>query len=135
MENYIIPDYLSVEDFSKLGEALCLYEDFKTNELRIRLHEVAIEVGCTMKHENLWCQHETCLESIVPFENEEQLNKHIQEKHHHSENTEIDTIIIEGLGEIMIPLRNTKEEILKIIDFYKDDIDILYELLDFVEKY
>ena len=135
MENYIIPDYLSVEDFSKLGEALCLYEDFKTNELRIRLHEVAMEVGCTMKHENLWCQHNTCLESVDSFENEKELEKHIQEKHHHSENTKNDTIIIEGLGEIMIPLRNTKEEILKIIDFYKDDIDILYELLDFVEKY
>ena len=78
--------------------------------------------------------NETCLESIVPFENEEQLNKHIEEKHPEF-NTENDTIIIEGLGEIMIPLRNTKEEILKIIDFYKDDIDILYELLDFVEKY
>ena len=128
MENYIIPDYLSVEDFSKLGETLCLYEDFKTNDLRIKLHEVAMEVGCTMKNENIWCIHDDCLESIESFSNEKELNDHIEEKH-------LNTMIVENLGEIIIPLRNTKEEILKIIDFYKDDIDILYELLDFVKKY
>tara|TARA_B100000745_G_C19860598_1_gene286339 strand:- start:68 stop:460 length:393 start_codon:yes stop_codon:yes gene_type:complete len=130
MENYIIPDNLSVEDFSKLGETLCLYEEFKTNDLRIKLHEVAMEVGCKMKNEIFWCQHKDCLESTDSFENEKELNDHIQEKH-----SESNTIIVENLGEIFIPPRNTKEEILKIIEFYKDDIDILYELLDFVEEY
>ena len=134
MENYIIPDNLSVEEFSKLGEILCLYEEFKTNDLRMRLHEVAIEVGCKMKKENYWCQHKYCLESVDSFENEEELNKHIQEEHTES-NTDLNTMIVENLGEIIIPIRNTKEEILRIIEFYKDDIDILYELLDFVEEY
>ena len=148
MENYIIPDNLSLENFKKLGETLCLYEDFKTKNLKEKLHNVALEVGCTIKKENIWCLHEDCLESTETFENEEELMKHMEEEHnvnifttlgisdgHWFGKNKDNTIIVNGLGEIIIPERNTKEEIEKIIDFYRDDIDILYELLDFKEKY
>ena len=68
MEDYIIPyKFKSVEDFSKLGKAVSLYDEFETTELRINLHNVAMEVGCKMKNETFWCQHNTCLESIVSF--------------------------------------------------------------------
>ena len=69
MENYILPDNLSLENFNKLGATLCLYEDFKTKDLQKKLHEVALEVGCSMKNDNFWCLHEDCLESTETFEN------------------------------------------------------------------
>tara|TARA_B100001094_G_scaffold321888_2_gene370366 strand:- start:289 stop:741 length:453 start_codon:yes stop_codon:yes gene_type:complete len=149
MENYIIPDHLSLENFKKLGEVIGLYEDFKTKNLRKKLHNVALEVGCTMKNEDFWCPHEDCLESIESFENEEKLINHIEEEHNENifissgildnswfgKKKDENTIIIKDIGEIIIPERNTKEEIEKIIEFYRYDIDILYELLDFKEKY
>ena len=130
MENYIIPDHLTEEQFMKLIQSLFLYENNKTNESKQNFHNIALDSGCKMKNENLWCPHDDCLESIHSFDNEKELNDHMKEKH-----TELNTIIVENIGEIIIPCRNTEEEIFKIIEKIKDDPDILYELFHFVEKY
>ena len=100
----------------------------KTNESKNHLHNITLE--CKVENEKLWCLHEDCLESIYSFDNENHLNDHMKEKH-----TELNTIIVENIGEIIIPCRNTEEEIFKIIEKIKDDLDILYELFHFVEKY
>ena len=117
--------------FEEVAEFFWVSEKNKTNktsESKNHLHNITLE--CKVENEKLWCLHEDCLESIYSFDNENHLNDHMKEKH-----TELNTIIVENIGEIIIPCRNTEEEIFKIIEKIKDDLDILYELFHFVEKY
>ena len=121
MENYIIPDNLSPENFKKLSDAFGLYQDFKTIDLRKNLNKIALEVGCKIKEEE---KRENTF-----------ISSGILDNSWFGKKKDENTIIVKDLGEIIIPERNTKEEIEKIIEFYRYDIDILYELLDFKEKY
>ena len=53
MENYIIPDNLSPENFKKLSDAFGLYQDFKTIDLRKNLNKIAFEVGCKIRRKKI----------------------------------------------------------------------------------
>ena len=111
MDNYIIPDYLTEEQFTKLGKSLHDYEiSLVDNRLDSKLYKsilnsIALEVGCILKDNTItnpdpqlasigcsggcpgynldihWCLHNDCLESINYFNSKKELEQHITMNH------------------------------------------------------
>ena len=88
MDDYILPTVLTEAQFDELGYTLGEYMNNQSKELRDKLHEVAIKVGCTIR-EIYWCQHIDCVESLECFNTEKELKDHEQD-HEHDLDIDID---------------------------------------------
>ena len=133
-EEYNFKPFHHKEYLHKNGVTLETIEHLH-NTCKNNLHQISINVGCKEKNNNqmhliinyipehdvgdhtvsntcpqyIWCPHPECLESLEYFSTEDKLNEHIKLKHNN-------TVFIKDIGNILIPERNTINEILDIID-------------------